>query len=822
MTVRPKFQESLPNSRASFECQYDFVDTRLSTSETPKRNENYASQFSAGLKINWFNERNEPLLDKSSALLAQLLQEPEVQSAANDEDDDEDQDDDDAVVQFNDNRKEMIEKYRTKVVNDGAGGGRDTQRASHQSPRCSIAVASTRLTLDDIKLSDAGLIQCKVELDISRSGGGGRDLISGGPDNGTLSVREKPLAANGQPAGAHHLWIFHDNGISIYKLTNDDGQEMELLKEINGHSLIDSEVDGNWNQLTLCGGLNQEQIVICEWSDNAITVKLDAGRKYVYVGQPNLNRLLVIDGYKFEILAIINTEPQPRKLFLYKPNRIHLGKWVRRRLSPSANLRWLNSKQAAYYPPQMSNYDARPYNIRPEFRHKRDSPNPLPDLVQFDIWLLCYGQPLIVDLNGDGDDFNNSSPFTPSLNPKQWPNLIQFNLASDKESLLRNRKSVHIIQSTFFPAQKFMKSHDQHNGLDEESPRPSSPFKSIVREFQSRTVLTTHHIYGRKRATSATSGKSFDYDLIQDLVVPSRPFALELEPLHKIHYAYVTHYNDKRLYRINMDTYSYDASGVATNSIQDDGDELSRRNLISLKNNCDPIELITTAQGLLIIQCRDLIVHNLIGQIVLDQLTSRQIEFNEKIRAQELYLSPDQRYLISIYTEEKEEEQQVWPLPFNRHSAGTLKRAPQANDTSTSSRQSIIYVQSISMQGLKLLYEIKTNSLELNQCSFVWKDGYYAAIFISTNFKDKTSEILSLRLADGRLELMARLPGLINNYHANHLHNRQNRKDQLLISDELRLATLSTNQGIFVVDLEENRVSQSLQRHQSPPTMLWV
>lgn len=629
---------------------------------------------------------------------------------------------------------------------------------SQISERATITMTSSRLSLENLRLNDSGLYTCQVEAPINHTYFHNSDDTQdlSGHDQSTLLVQERPKAdqsAQDEYSPGTYLWMFHDNGISIYRLQNDDGQEMELLREINGHSLVSGEVDGNWNQLTLCGGLNPEQVVICEWSDNALFIEVDhssgndknlndkskrKSRKYVYIGQPNLNRIIVMDGLLFEIVAIINTEPQPRKLHLYKPNKIHLSKWVRRRLSPIANARWMSAigvhAHSLKSTPESELYSNKPSSFISKrhtrsLRRTRQQENrekltfsPLNQrqsaLIQYDIWLLCYGQPMVVDPSGeepsnaeDSSSFystivdisiptngsttpttpeiattnqnphkasiNNGGaihPFTPRLTTgvspfawSAWPN---------KESKLRNRKSVHIIQSTFFPKllnenSATLHSHNQDDHTEQENGemtrvarvRSASNYRgrndTVVGMFKRSTVLTTHHVFaGLARAKTQRYLNSPQFDLIQDLYVPPKPYSLIGNENHKIHYAYVTHYDDQRLFRVSMDDYSYDRE-------------------IDLQD-CDPINMITTAQGLLIIHCRAPITHNLIGQLVLDELTSLRIEFNANIRAQESYLSPDHRYLISIYT--------------NLTSPAHRRSTPDRSNTSQHG-QSVVYVQ---------------------------------------------------------------------------------------------------------------------------------
>lgn len=770
--IRPELQWSLAGSSAAFECLYDYFDTRSVKSDAnhddqDKLGQSADDQMRIGLRL-------EPELALNWSKLNEGLIEPLGDS--------------------------------NKLDRSSLPGGSLAQI----SGRAHLSIASSRLTLENLSDNDSGSFVCSVGARQSNF------ETLWGQAKAQLKVQARPEELAEQQAGlppASYLWVFHENGISVYRLPRDDGQEMELAREITGHSQVDANVDGNWNQLTLCGGLNPDQVVICEWSDNALHLDVDfadsksADRRYIYVGQPNLNRVVVLDGKAIEIVAIINTEPQPRKLFLYKPNRVHLSKWVRRRLSPSVNARWLKAAGSHAHPLEVDWQTARAENeiadkARRRARSRRSAPATPSKLLQLDIWLLCYGQPLVLDpeepasderapdesaqlyLSGaPSDDANRTSwsrqvlPFTPRIgsawasgSPQVWPN--------SKESRLRNRKSVHIIQSTFFadaqPAGSRVRTAPDDVPVELESEtswqQNASAHLSALDRFKRFTVLTSHHIL----AGSRTAGAYFSlppFDLVQELMVPARPRAFSREPRYQVHHAYVSHYDERRLFRVSMDEYRYERE-------------------IDLQD-CDPLSLLSSAQGLLVVQCRAPITHQLIGQLVLDQLTSARLEFNANIRAQESFISPDNRYLLSIYTNYSSPSS---PAGFKQGS-------------------SLIYVQRLSASGLLFQYQIKS-TLEIMQCAFVWRDGYYAAILVSSNHQEEQSELLSLRLADSRLELLARVPGTVSQL--------GRRKDQLLVADELRLAALATNRGTFVVDLEDNRVSQSLRHHQSPPTMLWV
>lgn len=810
--VEPKVQWSMQNSRVSLECRYDFIDTRLPIE----------------------------ILETSSDEEEQRNSDPKSQ---------EDQSSIQGEAQFGLRLQWSLEE------SDQDRTRRKRQDSSTANERYTLSMQSSRLTIERVQRNDSGSHICQVSVPSDLNGGTKHEPPLTGQAKSELRILDSQhsMSSSTNLESKLDFWMFHDNGISVYRLKEDEGQEMELLKEINGHSLVSAQVDGNWNQLTLCGGLNPEQVVICEWSDDAIVINVggkksqredfraelmnerktdgNSHKTLVYVGQPNLNRLVVLDAKEFEIVAIINTEPQPRKLHLFQPNKLHLSKWIRRRISPASNgrLAGLNKVSRRAKPAggdinaidESSQTNARLRRKRSRrVLNKRHSS--FPDAIQFDIWLLCYGQPLVVDpeggdtsVDGSGNGFpfpkgsENSTgghvePFTPRLSPSRdvWPFGWPFrSSAQDKESRLRNRKSVYIVQSTFFPAKFGSPSDSTHRhqahedspsddedgdpnlGSSSREPSTNKSSANSVTDFKRSTVITTHHV-SIGQTSSMSSVAKFEQqdpelspfrpiDLIQDLTVPAKPYAVAENPRHKLHFAYVSHYNERRLFRVSMDEYRYNRE-------------------IDLQN-CDPIQLTQTAQGLLVVQCRAPISHQLTGQLVLDELTSSHIEFNANVRAQDAYLSPDNRYLISVFTNQS---------------------SISGETTTMGSTNTVVYVQLVTTFGLKFQYEIKTSTLDISQCSFVWRDGYYAAIFVSTNRRDQESEILSLRLADGRLELMARIPGVVGTH--------QRHKRQLLVAPEYSLAALSTNEGTFIIDLEENRVFQSLRHHQSPPTLLWV
>lgn len=94
-------------------------------------------------------------------------------------------------------------------------------------------------------------------------------------------------------------------------------------------------------------------------------------------------------------------------------------------------------------------------------------------------------------------------------------------------------------------------------------------------------------------------------------------------------YAFASHYNERTLVKIDMESFKYIKS-------------------INLAD-CHPIDAVFTQFGLLIVQCETPILHQLNGQLILDQITDSIIDYNTDIKAHKAYLSPNEQFLISIF-----------------------------------------------------------------------------------------------------------------------------------------------------------------------------
>lgn len=131
---------------------------------------------------------------------------------------------------------------------------------------------------------------------------------------------------------------------------------------------------------------------------------------------------------------------------------------------------------------------------------------------------------------------------------------------------------------------------------------------------------------------------------------------------------------------------------------------------------------IYTDHGLLILQCQTPVTHQLIGQLIIDQMTDAIIAYNTHVKAKKSYLSPNQQFLVNVL-----------------HNA--------SNVATTS-----IIVQRVTPGGIEFLYDVRT-SLDIVNCEFVWKSGNYDAVLASGT--SNREDMLYLSLSDGRVELIS-------------------------------------------------------------------
>lgn len=848
MTVRPGFQWAPIGSQAQLECQYEYLSL-------------FTDDGAGTIKIKWFKNGQE--LEDSRGPITTNNYPVTINNNSTSS-----PDDDDGFYEYDSQLSSNVvstsqeasspETVRSSFVGDDKDNNNNRNDVAQnqekqqleKSSSISVSMSSSRLTINPLTPTDTGSLSCQASLNYY---GDNNNLMTlAVSDYGSLLVQDDParIATDELDSGREHLWLFHDNGITIYSISmNGADDQMQLIRDFTGHNTIAPQIDNNWNQLTLCGGLNPDEAVICEWSDNAVIVtpqyltpfesvnqrRRHRGNKqslgYVYVGQPNLNRVLVFDSQQFEIVSILNTDPQPKQLWLY--NTIDYVP-VSRLRSPMENYRnKLNKKRK-------NNRQAT--SSQAQYRS--------------DIWILCHGQPLVVDttntninINANNNNVNLldarqaevTSDFSNIKYNNQIPMPIKYNnnldqdqssLVSEKQKIdyywqqqmlskeqrLRNRKSVQIIRTSTRSGEishrhgdTLMKNNnrrlhnrnhhylnyvddiiDRNQSVDESSTQTTAPISNSVKRFKSTTSIASYHLKS-----------DHPFSLIHDLYMPHVATPLIDNYHHHVQYAYVSHYDERKLVRIDMDM-------MASDKIFDLGD-------------CVPVYQLTTATGLLIIQCRTPITHQLKGQLILDQLTNSFISYNPDIQAQRSFLSPDHRYLVSIYidynysnntsetsssdggqnerkTNQSKYDSQHHNTSQNRQNQTTAKRFVSAK----------LIVQKVKPSGLEFQYDVNT-SLFIIDCAFVWKNGDYDAILVSD--LGQQDEILSLRLLDGRVELISGILGRISNQHSS-----------LKVSERSKMAAIATNKGVYVLDMEDNRVKCQVPKHHqfTSATLLWA
>jgi len=89
------------------------------------------------------------------------------------------------------------------------------------------------------------------------------------------------------------------------------------LHEMDGRDILPQ------SGLTLCGATDPSQHVICEWSQSAVVVN-----SKLYIGQPNLNRIVVFHTLQLTVVQVIATDPQPKKLWTIQATSDEQQIWV--------------------------------------------------------------------------------------------------------------------------------------------------------------------------------------------------------------------------------------------------------------------------------------------------------------------------------------------------------------------------------------------------------------------------------------------------------------------------------------------------------------
>ncbi|CAG2111978.1 unnamed protein product, partial [Medioppia subpectinata] len=171
---------------------------------------------------------------------------------------------------------------------------------------------ATKVQIGQLTRTDTGAYSCRVtDKRPADTPNGPTGTQSSGQDVSSLLIQDDAVQVSADAAdeSREKLWVFHGNGVSIYA-----GGCQGLIHELDGRDIIPQ------SGLTLCGATDTDQRVICEWSDNALVAD---GR--VYVAQPNLNRLVVFHGQQLNVVQVIATDPQPRRLWSVRSNTATTG-----------------------------------------------------------------------------------------------------------------------------------------------------------------------------------------------------------------------------------------------------------------------------------------------------------------------------------------------------------------------------------------------------------------------------------------------------------------------------------------------------------------
>lgn len=169
----------------------------------------------------------------------------------------------------------------------------------------------TRIQIGPLSRTDTGAYACRVQ---------NKGDSSIGQDVSSLLVQDEPVAVEASDGGSdatggsERLWLFHGNGVSIYS-----GGCGGLLHEINGRDILPQ------SGLALCGASGNEGSanIICQWSESVVEVN---GR--IYIGQPNLDRIVVFHTIQLNVVQIIAADPRPNKLWKVKASSEEDQIWV--------------------------------------------------------------------------------------------------------------------------------------------------------------------------------------------------------------------------------------------------------------------------------------------------------------------------------------------------------------------------------------------------------------------------------------------------------------------------------------------------------------
>lgn len=184
----------------------------------------------------------------------------------------------------------------------------EQQLIDGRQPRLAILNNGTELMLTALEPTDTGAFTCRVR---HKNGAAGQSMA-------TLLVQEDTVQSKtSQEHQPQKLWIFHATGVTILQ-----GVCGQTLHEIDARDIIVGNVQ-------LCGAFNVEDnkqqpaMTRCEWSQDVVVID-----GHLYIGQPNLNRLVVFNIEQLNIVSIIQTDAQPKRLWSKKVDGRENQIWV--------------------------------------------------------------------------------------------------------------------------------------------------------------------------------------------------------------------------------------------------------------------------------------------------------------------------------------------------------------------------------------------------------------------------------------------------------------------------------------------------------------
>ncbi|XP_075676316.1 follistatin-related protein 5-like [Dermatophagoides pteronyssinus] len=610
-------------------------------------------------------------------------------------------------------------------------------------PKVTIINNGTLLQVAALEQIDTGAYTCRIT---HKNGAFGQSVAS-------LLVQDESVESSADISESHpqRLWIFHANGLTIY-----EGICGQTIHEIDARDIIYQ------NSLTLCGNgystsssnnnnnddNNEQTIIQCDWSEDIVQLN-----GLIYIAQPNLNRILVLNELQLSVVKVIATDPQPRRLRIVESS-------------------------------SSSSSDSQ-------------------------IWVLCDGN------NIDNDDYNNyydeqrssSSKIPKDLIEAEWKNVGDYPTTSSSssagnkfdylnEKYRKNRKTIQVIRLmhdgssslSSSSAKQSSSSSFEYNNNNNRQPQPQSQSSSSSIIHDHIDVIHLQPVDGH-------------FDLVYDFFIPEHYESIFKNDYNKnmkkfmqnSPFAYATHWEERSLIKISINQLEY---------------------LHSIRlNDCQPIavSIITRkAGGLLAVQCQTPITHQLNGQLILDQVTDAILIHNSHLNAHKSYLSPDHRYLVSIYHDFVNSSSSSSQCQHGRRCHMMASKYSQKTNTETIiTNTSTIIVQKINNNGIEFMYDVRT-SLDIVNCLFVWKNGNYDLILASGT--PNREDLLYLSLIDGHVELISGIGRPTEGYYRG-----------MALSEKNRILSITATESVFTVDLVTNRILCESNKHfQKPKTLIWT